>query len=51
MAELMNMGGHGFYIWTSYAVVITVLALGIVIPIRRHKDLINEITEHRKSTK
>ncbi|MCY4050102.1 MAG: heme exporter protein CcmD [Gammaproteobacteria bacterium] len=51
MTDLINMGGHGFYIWTSYAVVIAVLVFGIVIPIRHHKHLINEIAKHHKSSK
>ncbi len=51
MAELINMGGHGFYIWTSYAVVSGVLVYGFVSPVRRHKQLIDEIAKQQKSDK
>ncbi|MYB33695.1 MAG: heme exporter protein CcmD [Gammaproteobacteria bacterium] len=51
MAEFLNMGGHGFYIWTSYAVVFAVLAYGFVAPVRRHRQLVDEIAEHQKPVK
>ncbi|MCY4147776.1 MAG: heme exporter protein CcmD [Gammaproteobacteria bacterium] len=51
MAEFLNMGGHGFYIWTSYAVVLAVLTYAFIAPVRRHKQLVDEISEHRKPVK
>ncbi len=51
MAELLDMGGHGFYIWTSYAVVFAVLAYGFAAPVRRHRQLVDEIAEHQKSAR
>lgn len=47
MAELINMGGHGFYIWTSYAVVFGMLAYVFIAPIRRHKQLVKEILQQQ----
>ena len=43
MAEFLAMGGHGFFIWTSYAVTVLVLLHGYLSPIRRRKNLVREL--------
>ena len=31
------MGGYAFYVWWSYAIVLVVLALNLVVPTLRHR--------------
>lgn len=35
--EFFNMGGHGFYIWTSYALGLVVLIYNAVVPVIRRR--------------
>lgn len=39
MNEFLNMGGYAFYVWTSYALALVILALNWVMPRRalRHR--------------
>ena len=37
MAEFLHMGGHGFYIWTSYFIVLAVLLYTWLSPRYRRK--------------
>ena len=34
MNEFLNMGGYAFYVWTSYALALLVLALNWILPRR-----------------
>ncbi|MCY3768158.1 MAG: heme exporter protein CcmD [Gammaproteobacteria bacterium] len=43
MAEFFEMGGHGFFIWTSYAVTALVLLHGYLAPVLRRKNLIRQL--------
>ena len=38
-SEFLHMGGHGFYIWFSYAAAAIVLSLSIILPLRRNRIL------------
>ena len=39
VAEYLRMGGYAFYVWTSYAVVLVVLALNLAAPALRLRHL------------
>ncbi len=37
--EFIHMGGHGVYVWTSFAVTVAVIALNIVLPVLEQKKI------------
>ena len=37
--EFLHMGGHGLYIWFSYAAAVIVLGLNVILPLRRFRAL------------
>lgn len=42
-SEFVAMGGHGFYVWLSYGVSITLLALLVFFSITKNKNIISQI--------
>lgn len=50
-SEFLQMGGHGFYIWFSYAAAVVVLGLNVILPLRRFRalKLDNEATHESTS--
>ena len=47
MIEFLNMGGYGLYVWPAYLIVAIVLILNLVVPLRRHKRLLSEISRNK----
>ena len=47
MAEFLQMGGHGFYVWCSYGVVAGVLVQQYVSPLVKRKKLLAELASER----
>ena len=43
MAEFFHMGGHGFFVWTSYAIVFAVFLYNFIAPILKRKALISQL--------
>lgn len=41
-ADFLAMGGHGLYVWSSYAIGLVVLLANVVSPIMTRKRLITE---------
>jgi len=41
--EFFNMGGYGFYVWSSYGIALVVLLLNIILPVRQHRKLLADI--------
>ena len=46
--ELMEMGGHGVYVWSAYAVSILALVLLTVIPRRKQKRLLARVAQQQQ---
>ena len=42
--EFLYMDGYGFYIWTSYALALIVLAANLIAPMITRKRLFRELT-------
>ena len=40
--EFLAMGGHGVYVWSSYAIALVVLGLNILLPLRQRKRVLME---------
>lgn len=50
LAAALTMDGHGPYVWSAYAITLTVMALLIVSPIIRKRRLLRELRgEHRRN--
>ncbi len=43
MTEFFAMGGYAFYVWLSVALTAVVLLFNIIIPLVRHKRLLQEL--------
>ena len=42
-AEFVQMGNHGIYVWSAYGVTLIVLAVNVVAPVLRRRELMREI--------
>lgn len=42
-SEFIAMGGHGFYVWLSYAIALVLIIVNLVSPVMRKKKLITEL--------
>ena len=49
MIEFLNMGGYALYVWPAYLIVAIVLILNLVVPLRRHRRLLREISRDKNS--
>ena len=47
MIEFLKMGGYGLYVWPAYLIVAIVLILNLVVPLRRHRRLLSEMSRHK----
>lgn len=46
--EFFAMGGHAFYVWGAYLLAVAVLALNVLVPLRRNKAVRRALRElHR----
>ncbi|MDB3945669.1 heme exporter protein CcmD [Gammaproteobacteria bacterium] len=43
MLEFLAMGGYALFVWPAYAATVLVLSLGVVLPLRRHRQLTREL--------
>jgi heme exporter protein D len=41
-AELMNMGGHGQYVWSTYLIGFAIIAYNVISPIVLRNKLVKE---------
>lgn len=47
-AAFMQMGKHGFYVWTAYGIALLVLALTFVEPVLTRKRLVRQLKQQQK---
>lgn len=43
VSDLLHMGGHGLYVWLSYAIAAAVIAINILAPLSTRKQLLSEL--------
>ncbi len=43
--EFFEMGGYGFFVWTSYGVFFAVLLFSVLAPVIRRRSLARELRE------
>ncbi|WP_299204762.1 heme exporter protein CcmD [uncultured Amphritea sp.] len=41
-AAFIDMGGHGLYVWMSYAIALVVIAVNIVNPLMQKRQIFSE---------
>lgn len=39
LVDFLHMGGYAFYVWLSYAIVTLMLAINLIVPLRREHRL------------
>jgi heme exporter protein D len=44
MSEFFAMGGYAFYVWVSYGLATVILVANVVLPRRRHRELLRRLT-------
>ena len=44
MIEFLQMGGYAAYVWSAYALTAVTLAVSVIAPMRRRKQLIRELS-------
>lgn len=48
-AEFLEMGRHGFYVWTAYGISLALITVNLVAVVRRHKRVRTDIQRaHRR---
>ena len=47
MIEFLNMGGYGLYVWPAYLIVAIVLIANLIVPIRGHRKLLDDISTRK----
>ena len=39
MADFFAMGGYGNYVWSAWGLTLAVMAVNLVLPLRKHRQL------------
>ena len=42
-SDFIAMGGHGFYVWLSYAIALVVIVVNVVGPIMQKKKVVADL--------
>jgi heme exporter protein D len=42
-SDFIAMGGHGFYVWLSYAIALVVVVINIVNPALQKKKIVSDL--------
>jgi heme exporter protein D len=42
-SEFLNMGGHGLYVWLSYALGIAIISANLILPVFKRKELLKNL--------
>ena len=42
-SEFLDMGGYGFYVWSSYGITLLILAVNVIGPLQLHRKLLSDI--------
>jgi len=45
LSDFINMGGHGFYVWTSYGITLLLLVTLTVFSVTKRKSLLKHIAK------
>lgn len=42
-SEFLHMGGYALYVWTSYGLALALLAINLILPLRRKTQLLESL--------
>ncbi|WP_255852015.1 heme exporter protein CcmD [Marinobacterium rhizophilum] len=42
MADFIEMGGHGLYVWLAYGIALAIVVLNLVQPLRQTRQFLNQ---------
>ncbi len=48
LEQFFHMGGYAFYVWTAYAIAFVVLAINLILPLRRKSEVLKSIESSLK---
>jgi heme exporter protein D len=48
LSEFLDMGGYGFYVWTSYGIALVVLVANIVAPMKMRRRLLADLARRER---
>ncbi len=44
LTQFFSMGGYAFYVWTAYSIAFVVLAINLILPLRRKSEVQKSIS-------
>lgn len=50
-SEFIAMGGHGLYVWLSYAIALAVFVINIVSPVLQKKKVFSDLSRRLRREK
>lgn len=50
-SDFLAMGGHGLYVWLSYAIALFIILINLVSPVLRKKQLVSELIRRLRREK
>lgn len=50
-SDFIAMGGHGVYVWLSYAIAVVVIVINIVGPVLQKKKVFSDLTRRLRREK
>ncbi|MAY42183.1 MULTISPECIES: heme exporter protein CcmD [unclassified Neptuniibacter] len=50
-SDFIAMGGHGFYVWLSYAIALVVIVINIVNPALQKKKVMSDLARRLRREK
>lgn len=50
-SEFIVMGGHGLYVWLSYAIALGIFVINIVSPVMQKKKVISDLVRRLRREK
>ncbi|MDF2181381.1 heme exporter protein CcmD [Neptuniibacter sp. CAU 1671] len=51
ISEFFAMGGHGLYVWLSYAIALAILVLNIINPVMQKKKVLTDLARRLRREK
>lgn len=50
-SDFIAMGGHGFYVWLSYAIALVIVVINIVSPVMQKKKVLTDLARRMRREK
>lgn len=50
-SDFIAMGGHGFYVWLSYAIALVIVVINIVSPVMQKRKVLTDLARRMRREK